>query len=66
MKKVNFFFSQAGIYFVWFPAIIISIAGACLYFRVSGDIQVCRAYYPEMSLPGCYFSSKTVRVPGYK
>lgn len=34
-----------------------------LYFRVSGDLAVCREYYPEMSRAACYFSSKTVRVP---
>jgi hypothetical protein len=36
------------------------------YLRVAGDIEVCRKYYPEMSTASCYFSSKTVRVPGGK
>ncbi len=51
------------LYYFGFPAVLISIIGTCLYYRVSGDIQVCRAYYPEMGLAQCYFSSKTVRVP---
>lgn len=38
-------------------------AFAAFYFRISGDLQVCRSYYKEMSLAQCYFSSKTVRVP---
>ena len=34
-----------------------------LYFRVSGDLRICKIYYPEMGTLECYFSSKTVRVP---
>lgn len=43
---------------------IVLLSSMPLYWRVSGDIQVCRKYYPEMGLMQCYFSSKTVRVPG--
>lgn len=43
---------------------LLLILGVPLYFRISGDIQVCQKYYSEMGLMQCYFSSKTVRVPG--
>lgn len=34
-----------------------------IYFRVNGDIAVCKEFYPNMNKLECYFSSKTVRVP---
>lgn len=46
-----------------FPLIVFSLLGFAGYYRISGDIQICRIYYKEMSLAQCYFSSKTVRVP---
>ena len=46
------------------PLIILALALTAGFYRVSGDLQICRLYYPEMSLAGCYFSSKTVRIPG--
>lgn len=55
---------------IWFGlaiiVVVVGIALSTLYFRVTGDIQVCQQYYPEMGLAQCYFSSKTVRVPGGK
>lgn len=42
------------------PALLLYI----FFLRVSGDIEICKIYYPEMNTAKCYFSSKTVRVPG--
>lgn len=41
----------------------VTLIVAIVYFRVSGDLEVCRLYYPEMSRMACYMSEKTVRVP---
>lgn len=52
---------------VWaFLGAVVLLLLAPVYFRVSGDLEVCRIYYPEMNRAACYFSSKTVRVPGGK
>lgn len=39
------------------------IGFVALYYSVTGDLQVCRTYYKEMSTMQCFFSHKTVRVP---
>lgn len=57
-KKMGEFFG------CMFLLVVLSLPVSALYFRVSGDLSVCRMYYPEMGLAQCYFSSKTVRVPG--
>ena len=47
-----------------FLGLVIALLLSPAYFRVTGDIEVCRIYYPEMSRASCFFSSKTVRTPG--
>jgi hypothetical protein len=44
--------------------VALALGAAALYFRISGDLTVCREYYPEMGRLECYMSSKTVRTPG--
>lgn len=53
-------------YWLWVCLFLVLgwIFGLPLFFRVSGDLKVCRIYYSEMNVLECYFSSKTVRVPG--
>lgn len=49
----------------WFViASAVGFAFTALFFRISGDLAVCRNHYPEMGTMQCYFSSKTVRIPG--
>lgn len=45
---------------------ILAIVLIPLYFRISGDLSVCRQYYPEMGRMECYFSSKTVHRDVYE
>lgn len=54
---------KAWIAYLVVPVVIITLAGIALYFRIAGDIAVCRTFYKEMGVAQCYFSSKTVRVP---
>ncbi len=49
--------------YVWLPLCGLAIGGVFLFYRVSGDLEVCQLYYPEMSRMACYMSTKTVRVP---
>ncbi len=54
----------AAYFYIGFMLVAFIFAAAVVYFRVSGDLAVCREYYPKMGRAQCYFSSKTVRVPG--
>lgn len=50
-------------YMVYIPLVCFAIAIYIGYLRVSGDISICKLYYPEMNIAECFFSSKTVRIP---
>lgn len=55
---------KIGIGLIWAVVAMIPVGFiAFAYFRISGDLSVCKNYYPEMNTLSCYFSSKTVRVP---
>lgn len=54
---------MSNMWFFGLALLVASILFTCAYLRVSGDLQVCREYYPRMGTAACYFSSKTVRTP---
>lgn len=62
--KLREAFNAFFLIYVWIPLIGLAIGSTILYYRVTGDLEVCKLFYPEMSRMACYFSSKTVRVPG--
>lgn len=51
------------ILFVVLPALLVFGILFGLAARLYGNVEVCNAYYKEMSLIGCMFSSKTVITP---
>jgi hypothetical protein len=57
------YLSSLYFYMIYIPIVILVVASFIGYLRVSGDLEVCRLYYREMSRAACFFSSKTVRVP---
>lgn len=63
MKKLKWYLQPIYWVYVYIPIVLVSIGLVFLYYRVAGDLEVCRLYYPEMSRLACYMSSKTVRVP---
>lgn len=52
--------------YIVLPVLAIAFAGVLTFFRVSGDLEVCRLYYPQMNRFSCYMSEKTVRTPSGK
>lgn len=53
--------------YIFLPILVMIIFGLVpMYFKIYGDIEVCQKFYPEMKTVNCFFSSKTVRVPGGK
>jgi hypothetical protein len=63
MKTFKHFMQLIYWVMVYAPITVICIAIYIVYLRVSGDVAICKLYYPEMKTMECYFSSKTVRVP---
>jgi len=59
---------KQGEFFGWvFLAFVVSmvlICGATYgWYRVKGDLAVCREFYPNMDIKECFFSRKTQAFP---